>query len=82
MSAAIKLWRFYHEVQLDHRRARKWLILAAEHGDPVSQYNLGLEYSGELYPNERDLAKAKHWFRMAAQNGDKEAACRLKELEN
>ncbi|HYG35967.1 MAG TPA: sel1 repeat family protein [Clostridia bacterium] len=80
--AAVKLYRFYDEVLLDHKGAMKWLVIAAENGHTISQYNLGMVYSGELHPETKDLTRAKHWFRIAANRGNEEALRKLKELEN
>ena len=81
-TAAFKLYEYYSMMKLDRRTALKWLIKAAEDGHNVAQYNLGVVYSGELYPETKDIEKAKYWFRKAADNGDTEAKRKLEQLES
>ena len=60
----------------DDAAAVKWYRKAAEQGDAVSQYNLGICYlSGKGVP--RDYVEAAKWLRKAATRGDAGAQNRL-----
>ncbi len=70
----------------NNRAAADLLRPAAEAGDPIAQYNLGVlyafGYSGDLIYafNDgvaEDLARAQHWFTLAAVGGVTEAEERL-----
>lgn len=52
----------------DFDKAIHWYKMAAEQGDPVAQYHLGLSYdSGQgVIP---DYVEAVRWYRRAAQQG-------------
>jgi len=54
-------------VPFDLEVARALLELAAERGDVVAQYRLGVLQAGGLAP-EADLDEAYHWLRLAAAN--------------
>jgi TPR repeat protein len=79
--AAFKLYLFYNEIKLDRDTSLKWLTKAAECGDAGAQYEIGLAYDGEFYPDLIDMAKAKYWFRRAADNGNIDAKSKLAELQ-
>ena len=51
-----------------------WFEASAGRGDLVAQVNLGLMYLNGEHGVARDLAKAKQWLSLAAQNGDVNAA--------
>ena len=63
-----KSYRKGIRVTQDYKTAVKWFTLAAEQGDAVSQYNLGIMYSFGLgvVPNYRHGAK---WYTLAAEQG-------------
>ncbi len=46
----------------------KWWRLAAEQGDAVAQYNLGVKYAQGEGVSE-DYAEAIKWWRLAAEQG-------------
>jgi TPR repeat protein len=54
-------------VPFDLNAASALLELAAERGDAVAQYRLGLLQAGGLAP-QADLAEAYGWLRLAAQS--------------
>ena len=55
-------------VPQDYAEAVKWYRLAAEQGDAVAQYNLGVMYdNGQGVP--QDYAEAVKWYRLAAEQG-------------
>ena len=55
-------------VPQDYTEAMKWYRLAAEQGNAVGQYNLGLMYrKGEGVP--QDDAEAVKWYSLAAEQG-------------
>jgi Domain of unknown function (DUF4384)/Sel1 repeat len=56
-------------VPFDLSAAGSLLALAAERGDAVAQYRLGLLQAAGL-DSEADLAEAYGWLRLAAQNAD------------
>jgi TPR repeat protein len=77
-TAALQLEQYYDFVVLDYKEGRKWLRLAAEQGNSVAQYDLGLMYmNNDAVPN---LGKAKYWFRLAERNGSIEAKEALRKL--
>ena len=62
----------------DDAAAVRWYRLAAEQGDALAQYFLGLKYAnGEGVP--QDDVSAHIWLNVAAATGDKDAR---KALEN
>lgn len=77
--AATKLFLFYGFVALNPTEEHRWVIIGAENGDPVAQYNL---YQ-DLVNSDDDLEKrrAEFWLRKAAAAGDKDAKGELKNLE-
>ena len=65
---------FYYgwNVPQDLDRAKRYLTVAAEHGDAISQFTLGFMYwSGR--GTEPDQEKALKWFLLAADQGVPEA---------
>ena len=59
-------------VPQDYAEAVKWYRKAAEQGDAVAQYNLGVMYKkGDGVP--QDYVQAHVWFNLAAAKGDKDA---------
>ncbi|MDA7646188.1 tetratricopeptide repeat protein [bacterium] len=46
----------------------KWIRMAAEQGNAVGQYNLGVTYA-----NKFDYEEAVKWFRKAAAQGNADA---------
>ncbi len=55
------------------------LMKGAEHGDPGSQYSLGVVFEQGVLAPKND-SEATHWYLLAAYNGSEEAKKRLKEL--
>src|SRR5262249_26016362 len=52
-------------VRRNDAEAARWFRLAADQGDAVAEYNLGLMYSeGQAVP--QDYAEAAKWYRLAA----------------
>lgn len=61
--------------------AAKWLGLAAQQGKPIAENDLGmLYYYGRGV--KRDLSKARHWFKMAADQGYRRARVNLAYLDS
>jgi TPR repeat protein len=64
-------------VTQSYQEAVKWYLLAAEQGNALAQYDLGLcYYNGQGV--ERDVDEAVNWFRLSAARGYNKA----KELLN
>ena len=56
-------------VQQNDKTAVKWFRLAAEQGNAMAQFNLGMMYvSGQGVP--QDYKTAVKWFRLAAEQGN------------
>ena len=67
-------------MEQDFNEAVKWFRKAAEQGEYISHYYLGLCYeNGEGVP--QDKAEAVKWYRKAAEQGDEVAKEALKRLE-
>ena len=63
-------------VQQDDVKAVKWFRLAANHGDAVAEFNLGVMYAdGQGVP--QDNAEAVNWYRLAAEQGNARAQYNL-----
>lgn len=66
--------------EADARRAADLYRRAAKQGLVLAQHNLGSLYAlGKGVP--RDLAEARRWYAMAAQNGSQRSAAALAELD-
>ena len=63
-------------VEQDYTEAAKWFRKAAEQGDAVAQYTLGIMYS-EGEGVSQDYKKAVKWFRKAAEQGDSAAQVKV-----
>ena len=82
LSAQLWLYDYYYNDQSDPcniNESVKWCLMAAEQGDPVSQYNLGMHFLFGRGVNE-DIDLALRWFRMAALNDIPEALGQLGEI--
>jgi len=55
----------------------RWLVVAAEKGHPIAQYNLAMTYA--YYKPYKNNERAKFWFEKAAEKGHEKAR---KELSN
>jgi len=60
-------------VPQDYKTAVKWYRLAAEQGDTLAQYNLGLMY-GNGQGVIQDYIRAHMWWNIAAKSGHKNAS--------
>jgi TPR repeat protein len=80
--AAYRLYNFYDMVHYDRDAALRWLEVAAKSGNTVAQYNMGMDYDGEIYPDLTDIKRAEYWFQRAATGGDANAARKLRELQD
>lgn len=69
-----------HKSTQDMKLAAKWLGLAAQQGKPIAENDLGMLY---FYGRgvKRDVAKARHWFKMAADQGYRRARINLAYLD-
>jgi TPR repeat protein len=67
-------------VQKDEAEAADWLRRAAEHNDPVAQFNLGLMHAHGLGVS-KDRNEALRWYRQAAAQGHHGARVNLGVLE-
>ena len=54
----------------------------AERGEPVAQYELATRYLHGRDGLPEDRAKAREWFKKAADQGDSVASNRLKKMDN
>ncbi|MGN6480310.1 hypothetical protein [Luteibacter sp.] len=79
VEAATKLFLFYGFVALNPTEEHRWVVVGAENGDPVAQYNL---YK-DLVNSDDDLDKwrAEFWLRKSAAAGDSRAKSELENLE-
>lgn len=68
-------------VKQDYTKAAQYLSAAAELGDHVAQYNLGVMYWFGDLGLERNPEKAGHWLRLAACQGSKDAEQFLQEFD-
>lgn len=64
----------YYIVGEDFKKAVKYLSNAAENGDAVAQYLIGVCYDNGIGISQ-DLERAKYWYKEAAENGVPEAQC-------
>ncbi len=64
----------------DYESAARWFAAAAEHGLADSQYNLAVLYENGMGVT-KDLQKSYAWLLLAAKQGDKDAAERVKVLK-
>ena len=63
----------------DYREAARWYRKAADLGDPIAQYNLGVMYrSGQGVP--QNSSEAARWYQKAAEQGDPDAQKNLGDL--
>ena len=60
--------------------AVKWFRAAAEQGDDMAQYLLGVFYGRGMMGVAKDLKEAAEWLRKAAEHGDVHAKSYLKEI--
>jgi len=78
--AGLRLFSFYQFLNYDRDESLFWLRLAAEHGSPKAQYNVGQFYKESKNP--KDVQKAKLWLQRAADQGYTQAAEALKRLKD
>ncbi len=74
-------WMYYHGygVRKNYKKARQWLLLAAEQKHLKAQSKLGwMYYYG--HGTSKNLVEAARWFRMAAEQGDAAAQYMLGEM--
>lgn len=77
--AATKIALFYGFVALNPVEEHRWVVIAAENGDPVAQYNAYQDFMN--YGTELDKERAMFWLRKSAGAGDKYAQEALKDIE-
>lgn len=77
--AATKIALFYGFVALDPVEEHRWVVIAAENGDPVAQYNAYQDFMN--YGTELDKERAMFWLKKSAGAGDKYAQEALKDIE-
>jgi len=66
-------------VKQDYREAARWYRKAADLGDPIAQYNLGVMCrSGQGVPQNN--SEAARWYQKAAEQGDPDAQKNLGDL--
>jgi TPR repeat protein len=66
-------------VKKNQKKAVEWYQKAAEQGDAIAQYNLGISYK-EGQGVKKDKNKAAEWLSKAAAQGDEDAQKALQEL--
>ena len=69
--SAFRLFQYYQFVHYDNDAAMKWLRKSAQGGDPVAQYNLGLNLKHRR--GYIDLDESKTWFLRSAAQGNEDA---------
>jgi TPR repeat protein len=77
--AAFRLYEYYQIAHYDQSNAMYWLFQSANQGNPKAEYSLGNYLT--FLPGYIDLIGAKQWLRLAAAQGDPDAARELKQLE-
>lgn len=68
-AAACNIGYYYAHTQKDCAKGLIYYRLAAERGDIVSQYNLGINFENGLCGLEQDYAEAAKWYMKSADNG-------------
>ena len=76
----VNFGHFYEHVVCNYDKAIYYYRMAAEQGDDVGQYNLGIMYDYGTGVEE-DENTAIYWYRKAARQGNEDAQERLDELE-
>jgi len=64
-------------IQKDHAKAIEWYRKAAEQGNVDAQFNMGVAYSNGWGVSEDEAIK---WLKLAAEQGDREAAAKLSKV--
>lgn len=77
--AATKIAVFFGFVALNPTEQHRWVIIAAENGDAVAQFNAYQDFMH--YDTELDRERALFWLKKSAASGDKMAQDELKGLE-
>lgn len=72
---ARRLYDYYATAQVDLQQARAWLIVCAENGEPVCQYNLGFVLS-----REKQKIRSIFWLTLSLKGGNQAANDLLKEI--
>lgn len=82
--AAYKLYEYYEFSEFNEEEAIRWIEISADNGYPLAQYNLALNYLGEIStPNiPIDIQRGKKLLEEAAKGGIIEAKELLEELED
>jgi TPR repeat protein len=79
-SALVDLGHYYETVIVDYEKALLYYRKAAESGNIVGQYNMGIMYQyGKGV--EKDETTAIYWYRKSARQGYISAQNRLKEMD-
>ena len=71
------MYAFGNGVIQNYQEANKWFELAAEQGDAVAQYKLGLVYETGVLGAKQNFIKAKKYYEDAISGGITEAKGRL-----
>lgn len=74
MQAALRVYGYYLVYVGNVEMAKEYLLIAAEGGLSIAQYNMGILILTN-YPSDRHLARG--WFEKAAASGDKLAIEKL-----
>jgi len=74
--AAIRLYHYYSFSMMNETESEHWLKVAADLGDPVSQYNLA-----QFYLREEDSKNALIWAKLSLTNGVEESKEIIDEIE-
>ena len=77
MTLCAELYDFEEYGVKDEVAAQKWAMKAAEAGDAVCQYNMGMRFADGEGSLERDHSKAMEWWSRAASKGYVHAQIRL-----
>ncbi|WP_157476145.1 hypothetical protein [Lysobacter sp. Root690] len=72
---ARRLYDYYAITRVDLQQARAWLIVCAENGEPVCQYNLGF-----VLNQEKQNVRSVFWLTRSLENGNQAANDLLKEI--
>jgi len=67
------------DAEKDYATAFKWYLAGAEKGNDMSQYKVAVRYDFGLGV-ATSKSEARKWYRLAASNGNREAADKLREL--
>lgn len=74
--ASFNLYHHYRYSEKNLNEAEQWLLLAAQQGHIISQYNLAVSFY-----KKNELDKALYWASLAKKNGEDKAESLIEKIE-